>query len=81
MIKLRFAFYEEMMAKHQTSTLVLGHHGDDQIETVLMRLTRECEKLIAPMLSDILGETIVVHSEECATYPNGQCEVIFRSVD
>ncbi|SIS12653.1 stage II sporulation protein E [Peribacillus simplex] len=39
----------------------------------------ECEKLIAPMLSDILGETIVVHSEECATYPNGQCEVIFRS--
>ncbi|MFU2018601.1 tRNA lysidine(34) synthetase TilS [Peribacillus butanolivorans] len=38
--KLRFAFYEEMMAKHQTSTLVLGHHGDDQIETVLMRLTR-----------------------------------------
>ncbi|MDW7616511.1 stage II sporulation protein E [Peribacillus simplex] len=39
----------------------------------------ECEKLIAPMLSDILGETIVVHSEECATYPSGQCEVIFRS--
>ncbi|MFJ7748045.1 stage II sporulation protein E [Peribacillus sp. NPDC097295] len=39
----------------------------------------ECEKLIAPMLSDILGETIVVHSEECAKYPNGQCEVIFRS--
>ncbi|MFD9628729.1 stage II sporulation protein E [Peribacillus muralis] len=39
----------------------------------------ECEKLIAPMLSDILGETIVVYSEECATYPNGQCEVIFRS--
>ncbi|MFJ7640593.1 stage II sporulation protein E [Peribacillus sp. NPDC097264] len=39
----------------------------------------ECEKLIAPMLSDILGETIVVHSEECAKYPQGQCEVIFRS--
>ncbi|MFD6438524.1 tRNA lysidine(34) synthetase TilS [Peribacillus sp. NPDC060186] len=38
--KLRFAFYEEMMDKHQASTLVLGHHGDDQIETVLMRLTR-----------------------------------------
>ena len=26
----------------------------------------ECEKLIAPMLSDILGETIVVNKEECA---------------
>ncbi|RFU62655.1 stage II sporulation protein E [Peribacillus glennii] len=39
----------------------------------------ECEKLIAPMLSDILGETIVVHSEECAAYPNGQCHTVFRS--
>ncbi|MCK1995427.1 tRNA lysidine(34) synthetase TilS [Peribacillus muralis] len=38
--KLRFAFYEEMMDKHQASTLVLGHHGDDQVETMLMRLTR-----------------------------------------
>jgi stage II sporulation protein E len=39
----------------------------------------ECEKLIAPMLSDILGETIMVHSEECAAYPNGQCHAVFRS--
>ncbi|QED45895.1 stage II sporulation protein E [Cytobacillus dafuensis] len=39
----------------------------------------ECEKLIAPMLSDILGETIVVKSEECSTYPNGFCHVTFRS--
>jgi stage II sporulation protein E len=39
----------------------------------------ECEKLIAPMLSDILGETIVVNSEECSTYPNGFCHVTFRS--
>ena len=39
----------------------------------------ECEKLIAPMLSDILGETVVVHSEQCATNPAGECEVIFRS--
>ncbi|MFE8704047.1 stage II sporulation protein E [Cytobacillus sp. FJAT-54145] len=39
----------------------------------------ECEKLIAPMLSDILGETIIVNSEECSTYPNGFCHVTFRS--
>jgi stage II sporulation protein E len=39
----------------------------------------ECEKLIAPMLSDIVGETIIVKSEECSTYPNGFCHVTFRS--
>nr|WP_263323927.1 stage II sporulation protein E [Neobacillus sp. Marseille-Q6967] len=39
----------------------------------------ECEKLIAPMLSDILGESIIVSSEECAAYPNGFCHVTFRS--
>lgn len=39
----------------------------------------ECEKLIAPMLSDILKETIVVNSEDCSTYPNGFCHVTFRS--
>ncbi|TCN17319.1 stage II sporulation protein E [Mesobacillus foraminis] len=39
----------------------------------------ECEKLIAPMLSDILGETILVNSEECSPFPNGVCHVTFRS--
>lgn len=39
----------------------------------------ECEKLIAPMLSDILGETIIVEAEECSTFPNGFCHVTFRS--
>ncbi|MBD7939351.1 stage II sporulation protein E [Cytobacillus sp. Sa5YUA1] len=39
----------------------------------------ECEKLIAPMLSDILGETILVKSEECASYANDYCHVTFRS--
>lgn len=39
----------------------------------------ECEKLIAPMLSDILGETIVVKLEECATVPTDFCHVTFRS--
>ncbi|PLR91895.1 stage II sporulation protein E [Bacillus sp. T33-2] len=39
----------------------------------------ECEKLIAPMLSDILKETIVVNSEACASSGNGFCQVTFRS--
>lgn len=36
----RYAFFSEMFEKHRLSVLVLGHHGDDQIETILMRLTR-----------------------------------------
>ena len=39
----------------------------------------QCEKLIAPLLSNILGETIVVHREECGRYPNENCHATFRS--
>ena len=39
----------------------------------------QCEKLIAPLLSNILGETIVVHHEECGKYPNENCHATFRS--
>lgn len=36
----RYQFFEEVMFKHNLQFLALGHHGDDQVETVLMRLTR-----------------------------------------
>lgn len=36
----RYAFFKEVLTKHNMSFLALGHHGDDQIETILMRLTR-----------------------------------------
>ncbi|MFD1736913.1 stage II sporulation protein E [Bacillus salitolerans] len=39
----------------------------------------ECEKLIAPILSEILQETIIVKKEECSAYPNGNCHVTFGS--
>ncbi|MDA1478206.1 stage II sporulation protein E [Bacillus changyiensis] len=39
----------------------------------------ECEKLIAPMLSDILEEQIIVKAEQCAGHPNGYCHVAFGS--
>ncbi len=38
--ELRYQFFGEIMRKHQLSYLALGHHGDDQVETILMRLTR-----------------------------------------
>lgn len=37
---VRYDFFDEMMKKHSADYLALGHHGDDQIETILMRLTR-----------------------------------------
>lgn len=39
----------------------------------------ECEKLIAPLLTDILGETIIVNSQENSSYLNGFCQATFRS--
>jgi len=36
----RYQFFKEILGKHQASYLALGHHGDDQIETILMRLVR-----------------------------------------
>ncbi|PAQ14847.1 stage II sporulation protein E [Bacillaceae bacterium SAOS 7] len=39
----------------------------------------ECQKLLAPMLSDILGDNIIVHKEECEGGIGGVCEITFRS--
>lgn len=36
----RYEFFESIVNKYNASYLFLGHHGDDLIETVLMKLTR-----------------------------------------
>ncbi len=36
----RYAFYNTLIEKYQANYLMTAHHGDDLIETVLMRLTR-----------------------------------------
>jgi tRNA(Ile)-lysidine synthetase-like protein len=36
----RYEFYERVMDKHNARVLALGHHADDQVETILMRLGR-----------------------------------------
>lgn len=38
--KLRYDFFRTVMEKEEIPLLALAHHGDDQIETILMRLTR-----------------------------------------
>jgi tRNA(Ile)-lysidine synthase len=36
----RYNFYEEVLKKYKSKYLLLAHHGDDLVETILMRLTR-----------------------------------------
>ncbi|WP_026583012.1 tRNA lysidine(34) synthetase TilS [Bacillus sp. J33] len=36
----RYGFFRKIGIKYDVDYIALGHHGDDQIETILMRLTR-----------------------------------------
>ena len=36
----RYEFFESILKKHNSKYLLTAHHGDDLIETILMRLTR-----------------------------------------
>lgn len=47
---LRYAFFEKMLRLHGSNILLLGHHADDRLETVLMRLVHGVglEGLVAP---------------------------------
>ena len=38
--KKRYAFYEKTLKKYQSKYLFLAHHGDDLIETILMKIAR-----------------------------------------
>jgi tRNA(Ile)-lysidine synthase len=38
--RIRFHFFYDLLQKHHAQKIVLGHHADDQVETVLLRLIR-----------------------------------------
>src|SRR5699024_6747391 len=38
--ELRYAVYENVLKKTEAHYLALGHHADDQVETMLMALTK-----------------------------------------
>ena len=37
---IRYSFYEEIINKYQANYLMTGHHADDLMETILMRIVR-----------------------------------------
>jgi tRNA(Ile)-lysidine synthase len=38
--RIRFHFFYDLLQKHHAQKIVLGHHADDQVETLLLRLIR-----------------------------------------
>ena len=38
--KIRYKYYEEILNKYNSNKLFLAHHGDDLIETILMKIER-----------------------------------------
>ena len=38
--KKRYTFYKELADKYKTKYIMTAHHGDDLIETILMRISR-----------------------------------------
>jgi len=38
--EFRYAFFHEVLKEQQATHLLTGHHGDDQMETILMRMVR-----------------------------------------
>jgi tRNA(Ile)-lysidine synthase len=41
--KLRYQFFEEQMEAYSANYLALGHHADDQVETMLMEMMRSAD--------------------------------------
>ncbi len=38
--RIRFHFFDDLLRKHGAQKIALGHHADDQVETILLRLIR-----------------------------------------
>jgi tRNA(Ile)-lysidine synthase len=38
--RIRFHFFYNLLQRHEAQKIVLGHHADDQVETVLLKLIR-----------------------------------------
>ncbi len=73
--KVRYAFLEDVREKYDADCIAVGHHMDDQIETVLMHMVRgsglrgqvgikyQKDKLIRPML-DVKRSKVLDYAKE-----------------
>lgn len=74
--ELRYAFFKEQCQTHQADYLALGHHGDDQVETMLMNFTRSSNPVALagiPLTRSFFGSEIIrpllcVNKQEILTY-------------
>jgi tRNA(Ile)-lysidine synthase len=72
----RYEYFETMMRKFESDYLILGHHGDDQIETMLMRMTRGSSgkaragiAITRPFsIGEIIRPLLAVNKEEIEQY-------------
>lgn len=59
--KLRYQFYLELYTKYHCDGVILGHHLDDQLETIYMQLERHHTSHYLGMreMNDVYGMTII----------------------
>lgn len=55
----RYAFFMEVMGKHRYDILATAHHGEDQLETVLMQVTKGSNPLGIPIKREVEKGVVV----------------------
>jgi tRNA(Ile)-lysidine synthase len=73
---VRYSLFERLIKEEGYTKLAFGHHGDDQVETILMRLTRGSSGLLKsgiPVKRDFHGAEIIrpllcLSKEEITSY-------------
>ena len=80
----RYAFFKNIMAHHHYDVLMTAHHADDQMETILMKLTRDGHffnsqgirwsqqfgpgQLVRPLLTTTKAELLAYSQQEQLDY-------------
>ncbi|MBB6455262.1 tRNA(Ile)-lysidine synthetase-like protein [Salirhabdus euzebyi] len=57
--ELRYSFFAEKMKEYDTPLLAMGHHGDDQVETMFMQLMRGSKPKGIPVKREFSNGNII----------------------